>query len=93
MQGNYRGTPNWGRSNNDDTVFRPLEVFSPSLLSRMEQGNTRTRLRICCFNLITLVTIANWAGQPQVRLIISATFREGNNMLDLQPRHDEMLWT
>jgi hypothetical protein len=60
-------------------------------LSWIEQSHYLTGIRIQNGDPITLVSIAEWACEPEVRLFCRAAQRFGNNMVDYHRCADDSL--
>ncbi len=65
------GCPSTRRATHDSrSIVTPREVFSPPLLTGIEQGNSLSALRIDRLGLNALEIIAHAASEPKVVLIL-----------------------
>jgi hypothetical protein len=82
----YRGAPF-----NEQPSFNPLEVIGPALRTRIEKRHKCARYRIVRDRFAALVTIANRAGEPEIRFIIVPSMCQGNDLVNFQRCKYEML--
>lgn len=88
-----RGAAYGGASANTQPVIAPGEMLGPVLGPRVEERDDCARARVDRLGLIGLMRVADRAGQPEIGFVVAAATGEGNDVLDLQAGHDEVLWT
>src|SRR5947209_6732239 len=89
----HRRPPHVRHPEEADAVVPPKEVVPPVLLTRVEQRYDLAGVRVFAGRLVTFVAVAEWTTQPEVALVVTASPGAGDDVLDLQPRHDEVLRT
>lgn len=75
-----------------NAILCPLEVIHPGLRTWIEEFNDLARLGIHCFDLVTLVSVADGAGKPEIGLVVAPSTGQGDDVRDLQPGHHKVLW-
>jgi hypothetical protein len=86
LQRRYSGSAASRESNNFDSVVTPFEVFTPDLLSRVEQFGTFARARVNAIGLRAFETVAPATGQPKIQFLRRAASRDRQNVLNRQWR-------
>lgn len=93
MQSGNCGASGCCAANDTDTIFAPLEMLKPVLLTWVKKVNFLAVNRIDCCRFISLIAITEWECQPKVFLLTLTSQRQRNDMFNLKARHDQMLWT
>src|SRR5262245_13840681 len=91
MQGHLGGASARSLTQDPRAVLTPGEVFGPRLPPWIEELGHLPRGEIQGVGADPLEGIAQPAGQPQVGLVVAATRRFGDDMLDLQDAEDVFL--
>ncbi len=84
-------SPDRRQTFNTQAIVNRGKMLLPHLRAGIEERNPYTALWIDRIDLGALVAIAEWAGKPEVRLIIAATLGERDDMLDLKASYHEVL--
>src|SRR5262245_29925399 len=71
----------------------PGKVFGPALLPRVEERHALAGLGVESFGLLPFGVIAESAGRPKVFFGVGPACCWGNDVLNFQPTHDQMLRT
>src|SRR5690348_6738056 len=61
-----------------NAILCPLEVIHPGLRTWIEEFNDLARLGIHCFDLVTLVSVADGAGKPEIGLVVAPSTGQGD---------------
>src|SRR5437867_852005 len=66
-------------------------MLEPVLEAGVEKRHCLAGFGIGAGRSVALVTVANRATQPQVSFLVAAAFRDGDDVFDFQPGHDQVL--
>src|SRR5258706_13676427 len=91
MQRDHGGSSDRRPTDDAQAVVCPREMLGPDLCAGVEQGDRGAALWIDGRELVALVAVADWAGQPEVHLIVGPAPGERNDVLDLQAGHHQAL--
>jgi hypothetical protein len=66
-------------------------MLRPTLIARVKQWDLGLGLRVGRVGPVRLVSVAQRAAQLEIRLVVRASSRDGDNVLDFEFGHDEAL--
>jgi hypothetical protein len=90
QRGNSR--PALGRLSTDNGAFLdPLKMVIPPFRSRVKEWDRHSTFGINRFEPSCFVAIAHWTRQAQILLVVRATLRLGDNVINFKQRANDVL--
>src|SRR5919199_5303164 len=71
VQGGDGRAPAGRRADYSNPIVRPREVVPPGLRAWVEQGDRHARERVNGLDFVALVAVTEWAGEPEVGVVIT----------------------